>query len=469
MTGDQNTDRRADIEQLSQWDREHYWHAFTQMAEYEPFMIERAEGVFLFDTNGRAYIDGVSSLWCNVHGHNHPRINAAISEQLGKVAHVTSLGMANPTTVRLARRLAESTHELHVNDATAASAETLDKVFFSSDGACAIEVALKLAFQYWRQCDAPQPGRNLFLAVGNAYHGDTLGGVSVGGVSRFHAMFDPLLFDVVRGPCPDSYRLPEGIAAGSATEYYLNEYRLLLERFGERIAALIVEPLVQGAAGMVMHPPGFLRGLRALTRQYGVLMIADEVAVGMGRTGSLWACGQESVQPDFLCTGKGLTGGYLPMAATLTTSRVWNAFLGRYEDSRSFFHGHTYGGNPLAAAAALATLDLFEEEQTLEKVAQRAEELKDLLKPLTELPNVGDVRQRGLMAAIELVRDKRSAEPYPWSERWGHRVCQIALEHGVWLRPLGNVIVIMPPLCIGSLELKQLVDAVQQGVSTVVR
>lgn len=469
MTWDPKIVPEADIEQLSLWDREHYWHAFTQMAEYEPFMIERAEGVFLFDTNGRAYIDGVSSLWCNVHGHNHPRINAAISEQLGKVAHVTSLGMANPTTVRLARRLAESTRELHTNDAASASNDTLDKVFFSSDGACAIEVALKLAFQYWRQCDTPQPGRNLFLAVGNAYHGDTLGGVSVGGVSRFHAMFDPLLFDVVRGPCPDSYRLPEGITASSATEYYLSEYRLLFERFGERIAALIVEPLVQGAAGMVMHPPGLLRGLRALTRQYEVLMIADEVAVGMGRTGSLWACGQESVQPDFLCTGKGLTGGYLPMAATLTTSRVWNAFLGRYEDSRSFFHGHTYGGNPLAAAAALATLDLFEEEQTLSTVAQRAEELKNLLQPLAELQNVGDVRQRGLMAAIELVRDKRTADPYPWSERWGHRVCQIALEHGVWLRPLGNVIVIMPPLCIGSLELRQLVDAVQQGLNTVGR
>lgn len=451
----------ATVEQLRQWDREHYWHAFTQMAEYEPFLIERAEGVYLFDTNGRAYLDGVSSLWCNVHGHNHPRINAAITEQLSKVAHVTSLGMSNPTTVQLTRRLVESTQHHAAFDS---SSDGLEKVFYSSDGACAIEVALKLAFQYWRQCDRPQPQRNLFLAVGNAYHGDTLGGVSVGGVSRFHAMFDPLLFDVVRGPCPDTYRLPEAVSQAEACEHYLNEYRQLLERFGDRTAALIVEPLVQGAAGMVMHPPGFLSGLRALTRQYDVLMIADEVAVGMGRTGTLWACQQESVQPDFLCAGKGLTGGYLPMAATLTTSRVWNAFLGRYEESRSFFHGHTYGGNPLAAAAALATLDLFEQEQTLSHVAQRAIELAALLEPLAALPIVGDVRQRGLIAAVELVRDKRTAEPFPWSERWGHRICNAALEQGVWLRPLGNVIVIMPPLCISSLELEKLVNAVRFAV-----
>ncbi len=448
------------VDELKQWDREHYWHAFTQMAEYEPFLIERAEGVFLFDTDGRRYLDGVSSMWCNVHGHNHPRINAAILEQLGRVAHVTSLGMSNPTTVQLARRLAESTQCLQAMDPEAQVDGPLDRVFFSSDGACAIEVALKLAFQYWRQCEQPQPQRNLFLAVGNAYHGDTLGSVSVGGVSRFHAMFDPLLFDVVRGPCPDTYRLPEGVPLENACDHYLAEYRRLFERFGDRIVALIIEPLVQGAAGMVMHPDGFLKGIRALTREYGVLLIADEVAVGMGRTGRLWACEHESVQPDFLCSGKGLTGGYLPMAATLTTSKIWRAFLGRYDESRSFFHGHTYGGNPLAAAAALATLDLFDEQQTLAGVQTRALELAELLRPLAAMQHVGSVRQRGLIAAIELVRDKRTAEPWPWSERWGHRVCAAALQRGVWLRPLGNVIVIMPPLSINQPELKQLVDAI---------
>lgn len=438
--------------ELRRWDREHYWHAFTQMAEYEPFIVDRAEGPWLFDIDGRRFLDGVSSLWCNVHGHRHPRIDRAITDQLARVAHVTSLGMSNPTTIALARRLAERTPA------------PLEKVFFSSDGACAVEVALKLAFQYWRQCDAPEPERDLFLAVGNAYHGDTLGGVSVGGVSRFHAMFDPLLFPVVRGPCPDSYRLPDGVSAAEACDHYLAAYRQLIERFSKRLVAVIVEPLVQGAAGMVMHPPGFLAGLRRLTLEHNLLLIADEVAVGMGRTGRMWACEAEHVEPDFLCLGKGLSGGYLPLAATLTTERVWNAFLGDYEQSRSFFHGHTFGGNPLGAAAALATLDLFDEERTLERVQARAETLRGLLEPLGDLPYVGDVRQRGLIAAVELVRDKATAAPFPWAERRGQAVCNKALQCGVWLRPLGNVVVIMPPLCITDDQLEQLVNAVRQGL-----
>lgn len=442
--------------QLRHWDREHYWHAFTQMAEYEPFIIERAEGPWLFDIDGQRYLDGVSSLWCNVHGHRHPRIDQAIAEQMTRVAHVTSLGMSNPTTIALARRLVDLTPS------------SLQKVFFSSDGACAVEVALKLAFQYWRQCDRPEPQRDLFLAVGNAYHGDTLGGVSVGGVSRFHAMFDPLLFPVVRGPCPDSYRLPSGVSAEAACDHYLTAYRQLVERFSERLVAVIVEPLVQGAAGMVMHPPGFLAGLRKLTREHHLLLIADEVAVGMGRTGTMWACEAEHVEPDFMCLGKGLSGGYLPLAATLTTEQVWNAFLGDYEQSRSFFHGHTFGGNPLGAAAALATLDVFEEDQILEHVAARAKTLQRLLEPLRDLSLVGDVRQRGLIAAVELVRDKTTAAPFPWAERRGQAVCNKALERGVWLRPLGNVVVIMPPLCVTDEQLKLLVDAVQHGIEAIV-
>lgn len=449
-----NLDPRApSASQLRSWDREHYWHAFTQMAEYEPFIIQRAEGPWLFDIDGRRYLDGVSSLWCNVHGHRHPRIDRAITDQLSRVAHVTSLGMSNPAPIELARRLSEITPA------------PLQKVFFSSDGACAVEVALKLAFQYWRQCERPEPDRDLFLAVGNAYHGDTLGGVSVGGVSRFHAMFDPLLFPVLRGPCPDTYRLPDGVTIEEACDHYLAAYRELIERFSERLVAVIVEPLVQGAAGMVMHPPGFLAGLSQLTREHNLLLIADEVAVGMGRTGWMWACEAEKVEPDFLCLGKGLSGGYLPLAATLTTEQVWNAFLGEYAESRSFFHGHTFGGNPLGAAAALATLDVFEEEQTLERVRTSAKTLQRLLEPLRDMPFVGDVRQRGLIAAVELVRDKTTAAPFPWAERRGQAVCNKALEHGVWLRPLGNVIVIMPPLCITDDQLELLVEAVRLGVA----
>jgi adenosylmethionine-8-amino-7-oxononanoate aminotransferase len=277
-------------------------------------------------------------------------------------------------------------------------------------------------------------------------------------------MFDPLLFPVVRGPCPDTYRLPDGVTANEACEHYLAAYRQLIERFSARLAAVIIEPLVQGAAGMVMHPPGFLAGLRRLTREHNLLLIADEVAVGMGRTGHMWACESENVEPDFLCLGKGLSGGYLPLAATMTTERVWNAFLGEYQQSRSFFHGHTFGGNPLAAAAALATLDVFQEEGTLAHVNARAQMLQRLLEPLRDLPHVGDVRQRGLIAAVELVCDKSTAAPFPWAERRGQAVCNQALERGVWLRPLGNVIVIMPPLCITDEQLALLVHSIQHGI-----
>lgn len=438
--------------ELHEWDRQHYWHAFTQMADYEPLVIDRAEGVWLFTEEGQPLLDGVSSMWCNVHGHRHPRIDQAIKDQLDRVAHVTSLGVSNSTTIRLAKRLVDCTPS------------GLECVFFSSDGSSAVEVALKMAFQYWRQCDDPQPQRDLFLAVGNGYHGDTLGSVSVGGVSRFHAMFDPLLFDVIRGPCPDTYRLPEGVKADQASAHYLGVYGELFERFSDRIAAVILEPLVQGAAGMVMHPNGFLRGLRDLADRHNVLLIADEIAMGMGRTGTLWAVEQEEVRPDFLCTGKGLSGGYLPVAATMTTRRVWNAFLGEYEQSKSFFHGHTFGGNPLGCAAALATLDLFEEEDTLAHVQQMSGQLQKCLQQLTAHPHVGDIRCRGLVAAVELVADKTTKTGFPWGERRGHAVCEAALKKGVWLRPLGNAIIIMPPLCARQEHIEQIVEAVRFGI-----
>ncbi|MCA9134580.1 MAG: adenosylmethionine--8-amino-7-oxononanoate transaminase [Planctomycetales bacterium] len=422
------------------------------MAEYQPLIVDRAEGVWLFDQQGRRLLDGVSSMWCNVHGHRHPRIDAAIERQLARVAHVTSLGMSNSTTIELTRALVD----LAPGD--------LQGVFYSSDGSSAVEVALKMAFQYWRQCPQPEPQRNLFLAVGNAYHGDTLGSVSVGGVSRFHAMFDPLLFDVVRGPCPDSYRLPAGVAGSDAAEVYLAQYAELFERFAGRLAAVVIEPLVQGAAGMVMQPPGFLRGLSELARRHNVLLIADEIAVGMGRTGKMWACQWEDVEPDFLCVGKGLSGGYLPVAATLTTRQVWNAFLGEYSESRSFFHGHTFGGNPLGCAAALATLELFEEEQTLENVRRQGEYLERALAKLSRFPIVGDIRRKGLVAAVELVADRERRIGFPWADRCGHRVCEATLERGVWLRPLGNVIVMMPPLCIRAEHIDQMVEALEFGI-----
>ena len=440
-------------DELSEWDRQHVWHAFTQMAEYTPFIVQRAHECTLVDIHGQAYLDGVSSLWCNVHGHNHPRINQAIRDQLDRVSHVTSLGASNPTTIRLARRLAER------------SPTALQHVFFASDGAAAVEVALKIAFQYWQQRADPRPAKTRYLAFQQAYHGDTLGSVSVGGVDRFHNMFRPLLFDVVRAPIPDRFRLPKEITAQRACEFYLQQCEQLLATHHQQLAAVVIEPLIQAAAGMVFHPEGFYRGIRSLTERFDVLLIADEVAVGWGKTGTLFASEQEQVCPDLLCLGKGLSGGYLPLSATLATTPLWEAFLGSHADSRTFFHGHTFSGNPLAAAAALATLDVFDEEETLRHLPEKAQFLADSLAPLQSHPHVGDIRQHGLIAAIELVRDRERGEVFEWSERRGQQVCDFALSRGVWLRPLGDVIVIMPPLAIRANELQQIAETVRDGIN----
>ena len=445
----------ASEEDLRNWDREIVWHAFTQMAEYEPFLIERANGCTLFDLQGRAYLDGVSSLWCNVHGHRHPRLDQAIRDQLDRVAHVTSLGMSNPTTVRLAKRL------------TDLAPAGLRHVFFSDNGATAVEVALKMAFQYWHQRADSRPQKTRYLAFDAAYHGDTLGSVSVGGVARFHQLFRPLLFDVVRAPTPDSYRPPAGVESTRLCEHYLQEVERLLAEHHATLAAVVIEPLMQCAAGMVKHPPGFLQGVRALTKRYDVLLIADEVAVGMGRTGRMFACEHESVTPDFLCLAKGLTGGYLPLSATLTTNEVYEAFLGDFASSKTFFHGHTYGGNPLGAAVTLATLDVFREERTLERMQAKIERLSEHLERIGAMPIVGDVRQTGLIAGIELVRDRATKAGWQWEERVGHLVCQHALSEGVWLRPLGNVVVIMPPLSVTMDELDRICWAAEQGIRRV--
>lgn len=450
---------------LLEWDRTLVWHAFTQMAEYEPFVIERAEGCLLYDIDGNRYIDGVSSLWCNIHGHRHPTIDAAIREQLDKVAHVTNLGASNPTTIRLAKRLVDI------------SPRGLNHVFFSDDGATAVEVAVKMAFQYWRQRPerpsppAPLPtgegsccGKDCYVALGEAYHGDTLGSASVGGVERFHAMFEPLLFETLRVPAPDSFRTPPNVAPDELCRHHLAELERVLSEHHRRIAAMVIEPLVQGAAGMIMHPPGYLRGVRELTRKYDVLLIADEVAVGFGRTGKMFACEHEEVVPDLLCLAKGITGGYMPMAATLATDEIWNAFLGDYSEGKTFFHGHTYGGNPLGAAAAIATLDVFEQEQTLEKLPAKIARLGEHLARISRLSHVGDARQRGLIAAVELVKDASTKEPYPWTEKRGMRVCDFARSRGVWIRPLGNVVVIMPPLAISLEQLDEIMEAVAEGI-----
>jgi adenosylmethionine-8-amino-7-oxononanoate aminotransferase len=405
-------------------------------AAERPLIIERARGCLLVDTDGNEYIDGVSSLWCNVHGHRVPELDAAIREQLERVAHSTLLGIANVPAIQLARRLVEL------------APPGLNRVFFSDDGATAVEVALKMAFQYWRQCSNPRPKRTQFLALQGAYHGDTLGDVSIGDLGRFHHLFAPLLFPTVRAPSPYCYRCPLGLERKSCGIDCVEVLARLVREHRDTLAAVVVEPLVQGAAGMITAPHGYLRRVREVTREHDVLLIADEVAVGFGRTGALFACEQEGVTPDFLCVAKGLTGGYLPMAATLTTEEIYSAFLGRPEEGRTFMHGHTYTGNPLGAAAALASLALFESSGLLAALPARVERLRSILGRCTALPIVGDVRQRGLMAGIELVRDKESKEPFPGEQRMGARVCRLARARGVLVRPLGDVVVVMPPLAI---------------------
>ncbi|MCA9232366.1 MAG: adenosylmethionine--8-amino-7-oxononanoate transaminase [Planctomycetales bacterium] len=440
-------------EQLCQWDIDHFWHAFTPMASYTPLVIDRAQGVWLYDTEGNRYLDGVSSMWCNLLGHRQSAVDAAIRDQLDRVAHSTSLGMANTPAVVLAKRLAD----LAPGD--------LQHVFYASDGSSAVEVALKMAYQYWQQCEKPQPQKTKYIALGQAYHGDTIGSASVGGIERFHALFKPLLFDVLRLPIPDPRRLPPETSIEEATQHFLAELEQVLIADHQQVAALVVEPLIQAAAGMVFHAPGYLRGVRELTDRYDVLLIADEIVTGFGRTGQMFACQHEQVTPDFLCLGKSITGGYLPLAATIASPNVYSAFLG--PATNSFLHGHTYGGNPLAAVAALATLDLLQDQDVIENFNLRTEQLAAILKSLQNHPHVAETRQMGLIAAVELTSVAGEHQSYPIEVQIAAQVCKEMLHRGVWIRPLRDVLVIMPPLSITADELQLLGDVLLESIETV--
>jgi adenosylmethionine---8-amino-7-oxononanoate aminotransferase len=418
--------------ELASLDRDHLWHPFTQQrgwAEEEPLVIESADGTDLLDTEGRRYIDGVSSLWCNVHGHRHPRIDQAVRDQLDRVAHSTMLGLSHPPAIELARRLVEI------------APPGLSRVFYSDSGSTAAEIALKMAFQYWQQQGGASARKTKFISLREAYHGDTIGSVSVGGIDLFHATYRPLLFDTLKAEPGDSADME----------------RLLIENEGE-VAAVIVEPLVQGAAGMLLQPDGYLRHVRELCDRYGALLVCDEVAVGFGRTGRMFACEHEHVAPDFLCLAKGITGGYLPLAATLTTERVYEGFLGEHHEFRTFFHGHTYTGNPLACAAALASLDVFEEEDVIGRLKGKITLLEHLLEPIAALPCVAEVRQKGFMVGIEL-------GGFAVEERMGHQVTLAARERGAIIRPLGDVVVLMPPLGIEESELIRLVEITGDAIA----
>jgi adenosylmethionine-8-amino-7-oxononanoate aminotransferase len=405
-------------------DRRYLWHPFTQQLgwceEEPPLVVSHGNGTNLYDVEGNAYMDGVSSLWCNVHGHRHPAIDAAIRAQLERIAHSTMLGLTHEPGVELARKL------------LSVAPRGLSRVFYSESGATAVEIALKMAFQFWAQRGERE--RSRFICLGNAYHGDTLGAVSVGAIELFHSMYRPLLFDAFRARAGDADHLAE-----------------VLMRHGRETAAVIIEPLVQGAAGMLLQPDGYLRRVRELCDAHDVLLICDEVATGFGRTGLMFACDHEEVTPDLMCVGKGLTGGYLPLAATLATERVYDAFLGEFDEFKTFFHGHTYTGNPLACAAGIASLEVFQRERTLEALQPKIELLTRLLaQRIAVLPGVAEVRQRGFMVGIELIEQ-------PVADRIGHRVALAARRRGAIIRPLGDVVVLMPPLAISEADLRRLV------------
>jgi len=484
---------------LAKLDHRHIWHPFTQMRDWlkrEPIVIIEGKGSILRDAHGKEYLDANSSIWTNLHGHNHPQINAAINRQLKKIAHSSALGLANePATLLAAKLVCEADRVPH----SAFRTPRCNKVFFSDDGSTAMEVALKLAYEFTRRSRGPKP-KPRFLSLAEAYHGDTVGAVSLGHIDLFHKAYAGLLFQTDKVMSPYCYRCPFNRAQperADAREYrrcnwecvgQVEQKFTVQKKRGNPYAGFVFEPLMQGAAGMIPQPSGWLRRVTEVARAHGALLIADEVMTGFGRTGvapvsdissgvkvgdrrdacpTLFACQHEAVQPDLLALAKGLTGGYLPMAATLTTERLFDAFLGRYEEFKTFFHGHSYTGNQLGAAAALASLEILKSRASLRARQQLEQTLRDELKSLWALPNVGDIRQVGLIAGIELVRHWRTREPFASRERAAIRVCAAMARRGVLTRPIGNVVVLMPPYCTTRKQARRMITALHEACDEV--
>ncbi|MFA5088195.1 MAG: adenosylmethionine--8-amino-7-oxononanoate transaminase [Candidatus Omnitrophota bacterium] len=440
----------------TEWDKKYLWHPFTQMRDWlkeDPLIIDEAKGCYLKDTNGNFYLDGVSSLWVNIHGHRHPAIDSALCAQANRLGHSTLLGLSHPPAIALAKEL------------IAIAPQGLKKVFYSDSGSTAVEIALKISYQYWQNSGRTQKTEIVHLA--NAYHGDTLGSVSVGGMDLFHKVYRGLTFPTRKVNFPDCYRAPEGKRYPAYAFECLEGLEKLFKKSHGSIASLIVEPIVQAAAGMIVWPGGVLKRMERLCRAYDILFITDEVATGFGRTGKMFACDHENIRPDLLCLAKGITGGYLPLAATLTTQKVFDGFLRDYKEQKTFFHGHTYTGNPLACAAALANLKIFREERTLEKLGAKIKFLRNRLHRFATLSHVGDIRQKGFMVGIELVEDKGKKLAYPWEDKMGVRVCQETRKRGVILRPLGNVIVLLPPLSMSVEQLGTLLQVTYDAIKEI--
>ncbi len=464
-------------------DHQFVWHPFTQMRDWlrrEPIVISSGQGAVLQDVRGREYLDANSSIWTNLHGHNHPVLNRALKAQLGKIAHSSYLGLANEPASHLAKELVKAANPRQLKTRRS---QQLGKVFYSDDGSTAMEVALKLAYEFARRTGRSRNPR--FLSLQHAYHGDTMGAVSLGHIDLFHKSFGRLAFKTDQVMSPYCYRCPFNRAKperADAREYRRCNWECVgkveqacekrRKRGGEGYAAFVVEPRIQGAAGMVPQPEGWLKRVAGIVRGHGAQIIADEVMTGFGRATStrhLFASHEEGVQPDYLALAKGLTGGYLPMAATLTTRAVFDAFLGRYEDFKTFFHGHSYTGNPLGAAVSLANLKLLQTARCHEQRTKLAHSMQTALQGLWNLPNVGDIRQVGTVAGIELVKDWRTREPFELRERVGIRVCEAMAKHGVLTRPIGNVIVLMPPYCTTPSQMEKMAEALEDGVRATIR
>jgi len=495
------------VHKLAQLDRRYVWHPFTQMRDWlrrEPIVIVSGQGAVLRDTHGREYLDANASVWTNLHGHNHPKINAAIRRQLKKIAHSSALGLANEPASLLAEKLVEAANQLNAERGmgsaewlparlpgiprSAFRVPRLNKVFFSDDGSTAMEVALKLAHEFARRTGRGKKPR--FLSLAGAYHGDTVGAVSLGHIDLFHKAYTGLLFKSDRVMSPYCYRCPFNRAKperADARDYRRCNWECVgkvetkfaaQKKRGNPYAAMVVEPLIQGAAGMIPQPAGWLRHVAEIVRGNRAQLIADEVMTGFGRTGapstindqpstSLFACHQEGIQPDFLCLAKGLSGGYVPMAATLTTQEVFDAFLGEYEEFKTFFHGHSYTANQLGTAAALASLQILQSPASLRARERLEQTLREELKTVWSSPNVGDIRQVGLMVGVELVRDWRTREPFGLRERAGIRVCEAMARRGVLTRPVGNVVVLMPPYCTTPVQVRRIVEALRDALREV--
>jgi adenosylmethionine-8-amino-7-oxononanoate aminotransferase len=443
------------IQELENDDKKYIWHPFTQMRDYvkeKPLIIEEGKECILKDIEGNRYIDGVSSLWTNVHGHRKEKLDNTIKEQLGKIAHSTLLGLSNIPAIRLAKKLIEI------------APKGLTKVFYSDNGSTANEIALKMAFQYHQQAPKGNRNKKKFIRLSNAYHGDTIGSVSIGGIDLFHSMYKDLLFPSIRVEAPYCYRCSFGKSYPSCTLHCLLPLEETMKDHNGEIAALVIEPIVQGAGGMLLQPPGYLKKVRELCTRYKIFIIADEVAVGFGKTGKMFACEHEKVVPDIMALAKGISGGYMPLAATLVTEEIYEGFLGEFAEFKTFFHGHTFTGNPLACAVAVANLEVFEEERTIDNLQDKISHLTEKLKPFASLDHVGEVRQCGFMVGIEIVHDKLTKQLFPPEARTGHRVITEARKRGVIIRPLGDVIVLMPPLSISHEEIDQLCDSVYDSI-----